>query len=117
HLDQCHLQPEPSNAIRKSVYEFAIKHDIAFYNLKNHEGQLRNLIIRTANTGQIMVVLQFAKELNEKITGLLHHISTNFPEITSLNYINNNKKNETYGDQEAINFAGQPFIEEQMEGL
>lgn len=113
----CHLQPDPSNAIRLAFAGYALQHNLAMYNLKTHVGYLRTLIIRTASTGQVMVTLQVAQDHPETLHNLLAFLQTQFPQITSLNYIINTKKNDTYQDQEVINVAGTPYIEERMEDL
>ena len=115
-IHHCYLQPDPSNAIRLAVSDYVFANDMTLYNLKTHTGFLRTLIIRTADTTQqVMVTLQVAYEHPEWLNGLLEHLSTNFPQITSLNYILNSKKNDSYQDQEVINWAGKPYIEEQMD--
>lgn len=116
-IDHCHLQPDPSNPIRLAVKQYARKKNLSFYDIVKQEGFLRNLIIRTANTGQVMVIIQFGYEDQQQIKELMHFTSNRFPEITSLQYVINPKKNETFHDLEVTTFAGEPFITEQMEGL
>ncbi len=113
-IEHCYLQAEPSNGLRLSVRDYALKHGLSFYDLRNHEGDLRNLIIRTSSTGEIMVVVVFAYAGKEKIDGLMEHLKISFPEITSLLYIINQKKNDTIFDQEVITYAGRDHIFEQM---
>ncbi|MFD2571900.1 23S rRNA (uracil(1939)-C(5))-methyltransferase RlmD [Spirosoma soli] len=115
-IRHCYLQPDPSNAIRLAVADYAFRRNLSMYNLKVHTGFLRTLIIRTADTTQqVMVTLQVAQEEPELLTDLLIYLRDTFPQITSLNYILNTKKNDTYQDQEVINWAGKPYIEEQMD--
>ncbi len=116
-IRKCWLQADPSNAIRNAVREFALDNDYTFYNLREHTGLLRNLVIRTASTGEVMVIVVFAREDAEKRTVLLDLLHERFPEITSLNYVINEKLNDSLGDQTAICYAGKPYIEECMEGL
>lgn len=116
-IDKCHLQTESSNEIRNSVYEFAQQHQITFFDLVNQTGFLRNLIIRTTSTQELMVILQVAEPNKEWLEMVLNHLKANFPEITSLLYIINQKGNETFHDQEIITFAGRDHIMEEMEGL
>ncbi|MGL4909511.1 MAG: 23S rRNA (uracil(1939)-C(5))-methyltransferase RlmD [Bacteroidales bacterium] len=116
-IENCYLQAEPSNSIRLAVKKFAIDNQYSFFDLRMQEGLLRNLIIRTANTGEIMVIVVFAENDIEKITALMQHIQTSFPQITSLQYVVNTKRNDTIGDQEVILFAGREYIEETMEDL
>lgn len=115
-IRHCFLQPDPSNAIRLAVADYLYAHNLAAYNLKTHVGYLRTLIIRTAeSTGQTMVTLQVAQDHPEVLQNLFSYLLEQFPQITSLNYILNTKKNDTYGDLEVINYAGTPYIEEQMD--
>ena len=115
-IHHCYLQPDPSNAIRQAVSDYVFANDMTLYNLKTHTGFLRTLIIRTADTTQqVMVTLQVAYDHPDWLNGLLEHLKTNFPQITSLNYILNSKKNDSYQDQEVINWAGKAYIEEQMD--
>lgn len=116
-IDKCHLQEEPSNAIRNSIKEFAGKNDISFFNPRNQHGLLRTLMIRIASTGEIMVVVQFFEEDKEKRELLLNYIADKFPEINSLQYVINSKGNDTIYDQDVIVFKGEDHIFEEMEGL
>ena len=113
-IEHCYLQADPSNVIRNAVRKFALDHKISFYDLRNHEGALRNLIIRTSSTGEIMVVVVFAYPEMEQIEKLMNFLKSDFPEITSLLYIVNQKKNDTIFDQEVITFSGKDFIFEEM---
>lgn len=113
-IDHCYLQPEPSNAIRLDVRQYALDNGLTFFDLLDQVGLLRNLIIRTASTGQVMVILQVAEDQLEQITGVLDYLLERNPSITSLNYVINKKRNDTFQDQEVICYAGEPYIEEQM---
>lgn len=117
-VNHCHLQPDPSNAIRNGVRAFAEKNHISFYELKmQKEGALRNLIIRNTVSGEWMVTVQFAYATEEEIQLIMNYLKTNFPIITSLNYVINQKGNDTFHDLEVNCFHGKPFIEEVMEDL
>ena len=116
-IEKCHLQRDPSNAIRNSIKAFATKHQMPFYNARNQEGLLRTLMIRTASTGELMVLVQFFKEDKEHRVLLLDYVKTEFPEITSLLYVINAKGNDTIYDQEVICYHGRDHIFEEMEGL
>lgn len=116
-VDHCHLQPDPSNAIRNSVHQFAESKGIPYYDVRFNVGTMRNLIIRTANAGDIMVIVQFGEQNDEAIDLVMEFIKTNHPEVTSLNYIVNLKGNDSYQDQEVIHYAGEPTIRETMEDL
>lgn len=113
-IDECYLQDEKVNAIRNAVYQFAVKHSYTFYNLKFHEGLLRNLIFRSTTLDEWMVTLCVAENDIEKIELMMNFINDNFPFITSLNYIINTKKNDTIYDQEVITFRGKNHIIEQL---
>jgi 23S rRNA (uracil1939-C5)-methyltransferase len=113
-IEHCYLQAEPSNGLRLSVRNYALQHNLSFYDLRNHEGALRNLIIRTSSTGEVMVVVVFAYAGQDEIGGLMEHLKSSFPEVTSLLYIINQKKNDTIFDQEVITYSGRDHIFEQM---
>ncbi len=116
-IDKCHLQEDPSNDIRNSIREFAKENEISFFNPRNQHGLLRTLMIRIASTGEIMVVVQFFEDNTEKREALLNYVAEKFPEITSLQYVINNKGNDTIYDQEVVLFKGKDHIFEEMEGL
>jgi len=113
----CHLQAEPSNAIRTEVKRFCLEHGYPFYNAREHSGLMRNLVIRTASTGEIMVIAVFNADDRPRIEALLDHISERFPEITSLIYMVNTKWNDSLGDLEPVCYRGKDHIIERMEGL
>ncbi len=116
-IKKCHLQEDPSNAIRLETKDFAIKNEISFFNPRNQYGMLRTLMIRTSSTGEIMVMVQFFENDEAKRVLLMEHLNNTFPEITSLLYVINPKQNDTIYDQKIICFAGRDHIFEEMEGL
>ncbi len=116
-LNKCHLQADPSNAIRNAVKTFAIKNGLEFFNTKNQTGLLRTMMLRTSSTGEIMVLVQFFREDKEKRELLLDFIADKFPEVTSLQYVVNEKANDTIYDQDVICYRGKDHIFEVMEGL
>ncbi|MGZ0016653.1 23S rRNA (uracil(1939)-C(5))-methyltransferase RlmD [Yeosuana sp. AK3] len=116
-LKACHLQEDPSNAIRNAVKAFAVEQHLEFFNTRNQTGFLRTLMIRTSSTGDVMVLIQFFKEDVGKREALLNFISERFPKITSLLYVINSKANDTLYDQKIICFKGLDHIFEEMEGL
>ncbi|WP_339649802.1 23S rRNA (uracil(1939)-C(5))-methyltransferase RlmD [uncultured Salegentibacter sp.] len=116
-IKKCHLQEDPSNAIRNFIKEFASSHDLSFFNARKQEGLLRTLMIRTSSTGEIMVLIQFFHEDKAKRVLLLDAVLEMFPEITSLQYVINEKGNDTIYDQEVVCYKGRDHIFEQMEGL
>lgn len=116
-LNECHLQAEPSNAIRKAARDYALANELDFFDIAEKEGFLRNLMIRMSSTGEIMLLFQFFYEDQEKREGLLQHIADTFPEVTSLLYCINPKGNETIFDLDIITYKGNDCIYEEMEGL
>jgi len=116
-INKCHLQADPSNAIRLEVKEFALKNDLPFFNSRNQTGILRTLMIRTSSIGEIMVLIQLFADEKEEREPLLDHLAQKFPEITSLQYVINSKGNDTIYDQKVICYHGRDHIFEEMEGL
>ena len=116
-IKKCWLQAHPSNAIRLEIKDFCLKNNFSFFDLRNQTGLMRNIIIRTSTTGEIMLIVVFFENDTEKITALMQHLADKFVEITSLLYIINQKANDTITDQEIIVFKGNAHIFEEMEGL
>ncbi|MBS1682188.1 MAG: 23S rRNA (uracil(1939)-C(5))-methyltransferase RlmD [Bacteroidetes bacterium] len=113
-VGECFLQPDPSNAIRLLVKETAIKNNIPFFDLRKQVGFLRTLTIRTASTGEVMVILQVTYDKPEWTEKILTTLAETFPQITSLNFIINGKKNDTFSDLEIHCWKGNPYITEAM---
>lgn len=116
-ITHCYLQPAPSNAIRNTLAQFAKAHGFSFYDVRQHSGLLRNLIIRTTTPGEVMVIVQFGQAVAEKIEQVMHHLQTQFPQLTSLQYVVNTKKNETFYDLQVHLYHGQPYITEQIDSF
>jgi 23S rRNA (uracil1939-C5)-methyltransferase len=116
-INKCHLQEDPSNAIRNAIRDFANENNLTFFNPRNHEGLLRTLMMRTASTGEIMVLIQFFENDKAGRELLLDYIYEKFPQITSLQYVVNNKANDTLYDQNIKLYKGRDYILEEMEGL
>ena len=116
-IDTCYLQKDPSNAIRLAVRDFALENEYEFYDVKKWDGYLRNLIIRTSSTGDLMVIMVFRFVDHIKMPALLDHLAEKFPEITSLMYVINDKRNDDISDLEVKPYKGDSFIMEEMEGL
>ncbi len=119
-IEKCWLQEDISNRIRNAMRDYAYEKGLSFFNLRTQEGLLRNLMIRTSSTGELMVLLQCnatCTEEEEQMKGLLQHVADGFPEITSLLYVINNKCNDTIGDLDVHVFRGNDHIFEEMEGL
>ncbi len=113
-VKECFLQPDPSNAIRLLAKEVAVQNEIPFFDLRKQTGFLRTLTIRTASTGEVMVILQVTYDKMEWTQKILEALSENFPQITSINYIINGKRNDTFSDLGVICWKGDPFIIEKM---
>ena len=115
-VQKCYLQEDPSNLVRDTLREFALEHELSFYDHKTNEGLMRNVIIRTTTTGEVMVVLsvQFDEPV---IYEMLEDLSSRVEGITSLMYVINPKKNETLYDQEIKVFRGRDHIIEMLDGL
>jgi len=116
-IDTCYLQRDPSNAIRLAARDFALANEYEFYDVKKWDGYLRNLIIRSSSTGDLMVIMVFRYVDHIKMPALLDHLAEKFPEITSLMYIINDKRNDDISDLEVKPYKGDSFIMEEMEGL
>ena len=119
-IEKCWLQDDISNQIRNAIRDYAYEHNYSFFNLRSQEGMLRNLMIRTSSTGELMVLLQ-CKIVEESemdlMKQLLAFVAEHFPQITSLLYVVNNKCNDTINDLEVMVFKGNDHIFEEMEGL
>lgn len=119
-IDKCWLQDDISNQIRNAVRDYAYAHNFPFFNLRTQEGLLRNIMVRTSSTGELMVVLQCKvtdDEGRRKMEEILQFMADSFPQITSLMYVINNKCNDTIGDLDVEVFKGNDHIFEEMEGL
>lgn len=116
-IRRCHLQEDFSNRLRIFIKEYAKSRGYTFYDLRNHTGLLRTLMVRTASTGQKMAVISFGEDRRDEIADVLGAVADRFPEITSLLYVVNTKVNDTIGDLDILTFRGEPFITEEMEGL
>jgi len=115
-IGRCHLQPEPTNAIRLFVRRWCLDHGVSFYNIRENRGQLRNMFVRTTDAGSVMAIICFGEDFQLRAP-LLDALAAEFPQICSLYYVINEKKNDTIGDQTCILHAGEPAIFEEMEGL
>jgi len=119
-IEKCWLQTDISNQLRNSVRDYALENNYTFADLRNHEGMMRNMIVRTSSTGELMVII-VARVENDKemqqFEKLMQFVAKEFPQITSLQYAINNKVNDSIGDLDVILFSGRDHIFEEMEGL
>jgi 23S rRNA (uracil1939-C5)-methyltransferase len=116
-IQECHLQPEPSNSIKNAVREYSLRNDLQFFDLREQTGFLRNIVIRNSLEGKVMVILVLFHEEVEKREGLLDFLASEFPQITSLFYVINSKRNDSLNDQNPILYKGDDHLVEQMNGL
>ena len=116
-IDTCHLQEEPTNLIRKAVAAYVLANQLPFYNIKSHEGWIRNLLVRSSTTGELMVNMVIAYEEKEHRIALLDQLLKSFPQITTLLYTINGKRNDSLHDQEPIVYHGKGYIIEKLEEL
>ena len=119
-IEKCWLMDDLHNEIRNGIYEYALDNGISFFDLRQQVGLLRDVIIRCSNGGEWMVIVQFhfeAPEDKEKAMGLLQYIADTFPQVTSLMYLDNQKCNDTIGDQDILTYKGNDHIFLYMEDL
>lgn len=116
-IDKCWLQDDISNQIRNFIRQYCYDKNYTFFDLRNRGGLMRNLIVRTSTTGELMVIVVFYDDEKEQQEDLLTAVATEFPQITSLLYIVNQKANDTITDQEVLVWKGNDCIYEEMEGL
>jgi 23S rRNA (uracil1939-C5)-methyltransferase len=116
-IEKCYLQDEPSNSIRNEVRQYAFDNNLSFFDIRNKQGFLRTLMIRTTSTGEVMVVVAVFELLQEELFALLDFLHSRFPSITSLQYVHNPKGNDSFTDLEMITYKGRDHILEEMEGL
>lgn len=116
-IKKCWLQDDLSNRIRLFVRQYALAKGYEFYDIKAQQGLMRTLMVRIASTGEVMLIVVFARPEQEKIDDMMSAIAAEFPEITSLLYVVNQKVNDTIADQEVITYRGRDYINEEMEGL
>lgn len=116
-IKQCYLQREPSNSIRLFIKDYAVKHSLEFYDIRENRGFLRNMFIRTAENGQVMLILCFAHEDKRAREEILDEVAKAFPQINSLYYVINTKLNDSISDQDCVLYKGDEAIMESMEGL
>ena len=120
HISECHLMDNLQNQIRNDIYQYAVDHDISFFDLRAQNGLLRDVMVRNSNTGEWMVLVQFhfeEKDDASKAEAMLQHIADKYPQISSLLWVDNQKCNDTFGDLDVHVFRGNDHIFEVMEDL
>lgn len=115
-IEHCALQEDPSNDIRLAIRDYAFEHELSFYDIRNHTGLLRNIVIRNSTQGEWMLVVIVAEERTDLLFPLLDYIHNRFQQITSLQYIINTKLNDTYTDLDVMTYYGKDHIIENMKG-
>lgn len=113
-IESCHLQAGLTDEIRNFVRKYALENGLSFYNIRENYGFLRNCIIRNSTLGEWMVTMVFGEKKEKEIPQMLQSLVDEFPQISSLNYVVNQKKNDTILDQEVINFSGKAFMLEAL---
>ena len=116
-IKKCYLQDDFSNTIRLEVKRYCIENSMTFFNLNTQVGEMRNLIIRNSVVGEWMVIVVFHQVDDLKRNNFLEHLKNKFPQINSLSYIINAKKNDSISDQDVHFYSGQEYISEKMEKL
>lgn len=119
-IEKCWLMDHLQNEIRNEIFDYALNHEMSFFDLRAQTGLLRDVIVRNSNTGEWMVIIQFHYDEEgdeQRAAELLQHVADKFPQITALLYVNNQKCNDTIGDQDVIVFKGNDHIFETMEDL
>lgn len=119
-IEKCMLMDNLHNNIRNEIRDYALANGLTFFDLREQHGLLRDIIIRNSNTGEWMVIVQFHYDEEgdeQRAEALLGHLAAKFPQITSLMYVNNQKCNDTIGDQDVVTFKGKDYIYETMEDL
>jgi 23S rRNA (uracil1939-C5)-methyltransferase len=116
-ISQCHLQPDPTNLIRNALHEYCRINEIGYFDIKEQRGFMRNIIVRNSLDGKVMVIVVFYFEDSDLRIKLLDFLSKNFPQIESLMYVINSKRNDSIADQEVVLFKGKDHLIEKMNGL
>lgn len=117
HVNRCYLMEDLADQIRNSIYKYALEHELSFYDILKQEGLLRNLIIRSSRDGQWMCNVIFAANEEQNIKGLLKFIESSFPQLTSIHYVINEKKNDSIFDLEVQHYSGKGYITEKLAGI
>lgn len=114
-IQHCYLQGDNSNDIRNAIRQYALDNELSFYDINSHQGFLRNLLIRTSTLGELMIIVSFGQDQPEAITALMEFCLANFPQLTSLHYVVNTKRNDSLYDQDIKTYHGRGYIYEQLD--
>jgi len=114
-IEQCYLQEEPTNLLRKSLRDFALDKDYSFYDIRQHQGFMRNLQLRVCRTGEIMVNVVLGEQNEKKQKAVLEHVLRNFPQVTTLLYTINTKWNDSLNDLQPVVYSGKGYVIETLE--
>ena len=114
-IEKCWLQPEPTNAVRNALRKYALDEGLTFYDYREHSGFLRNLQMRICTTGEVMVNVVFGRDDKQKRSEVLRFIEQNFPDITTIVYTINTKKNDSIFDLEPVTYKGKGYVIEKLE--
>jgi 23S rRNA (uracil1939-C5)-methyltransferase len=114
-IEKCWLQPEPTNVLRNALRQFACEKGYSFYDYRAHTGLLRNLLLRTCTTGEVMVNVVFGEDDEQGREAVMQFIDTSFPEITTLLYTVNLKMNDSIFDLEPVTYKGKGYVVESLE--
>ena len=119
-IEECHLMNPINDRLRLAIRDYAYDNHLTFFDAREHTGLLRGMMIRLANTGGLMLLMQFCyftDEERRQAMALMEYVKVQFPEITSLLYVNNQKYNDTFGDLPVEVYAGDDHVFLEMEGL
>ena len=115
HIEKCWLQPEPTNEIRNAVRQYAYENNLSFYDIRAHQGFLRTMQVRICRTGEVMVNLVVGEDSPKKLKGILSFLEQTFPQITTLLYTINLKKNDSMHDLDPVVYKGKGYVIEKLE--
>ncbi len=116
-IDYCHIITDTANKIREALMEYVVQNNFEFFDIRQQTGWLRNVVIRNNSKNEYLVVLIVTDENSKAISGIFDHISAQFPEVISWNYVVNNKQNDTWTDLGVVNYSGATYLLEQFENL
>lgn len=116
-IEECHLQKEPSNAIRNGLRDFALEKGLSFYDIRNHSGFMRILMLRITETGEIMALMCFGEDQPENIKLVLEYLESTFPAITTIVWAINTKVNDAVYDLDIKTYKGPGYVKEKLKDI